>query len=348
MSAARARWWFAVRGQVESLRERHARAFWIAHSLWALAQGVAVAVLAEERPDYGAWVFGLLALVWGTTLFFCRSALVAARPGSLRVGVASYATRVFYQQTLFFLLPFYVRSTTPSSPNLAFTLALAALAALACLDLSFDRWLRRSPAFAATFFFAVAYAALQLLLPLAARVPFALAQPLALALGLALVAAVASVGLPRGPARRARLLGALPAAALATALLAAPLLVPPAPLRVAEFGVEAHEDALRATVRVAAPVPVPVRVTLQWERGRELLRASRDVSITAHGRGFRVWDELSRARLAGGRGAAGELHIDVLTATGQLVGRRALPAELPRGEAGSRGQTPRLPLGQGS
>jgi len=323
MSSPRVRWWFALRARAEALRERHARVFWALHSLWALAQGVAVAVLAEERPDFGAWVLGLLALVWLSTLFFCRSALVAERPASLRVGFASYATRVVYQQTLFFLLPFYVRSTTPSSPNLAFTLALAALAGLACLDLTFDRWLRRSAAFAATFFFAVAYAALQLLLPLVARVPFALAQPLAL--GLALLAAVASVGLPRGPARLTRLLGALPAAVLALALLAAPLLVPPAPLRLAAFGVELRAGTLRATVRVAAPVPVPVDITLQWARGRELLRASRDVSITAHGRGFRVWDELARARLAGEQG---EVRIEVLTATGQLVGRRVLPPEL--------------------
>ena len=323
MAQLRGRWWFSLRSRADALRERHARTFWIAHSLWALAQGVAVAVLAEEHPDYAAFVLGLLALVWATTLFFCRSSLVAARPASLRVGFASYATRVFYQQTLFFLLPFYVRSTTPSSPNLAFTLALAALAALACLDLSFDRWLRASPRFAATFFFAVAYAALQLLLPLVARVPFELAQPFAL--GLALAAAVASVGLPRGPARVPRLLGVLPAAALAIALLAAPLLVPPAPLRVASFEIAARADAVRATVSVAAPVAVPVDVTLCWRRGGEQLRESRDIAITAHGRGFRVWDELSRARFASERGAASAralLRVDVLTKSGQLVGRR--------------------------
>jgi hypothetical protein len=333
MSLGRLRWWFALRARLTALRERHARAFWLAHSLWALVQGLAVAVLAEERPHYAVWVFGLLAGVWGTTLFFCRSALVWARPASLRVGVASYATRVFHQQTLFFLLPFYVRSTTPSSPNLAFTVALGALAALACLDLTFDRWLRGSAAFAATFFFAVAYAALQLLLPLAAHVPFALAQPLSLSLALA--AAVASVGLPRGPARRPRLLGALPAAALAALLLAAPLLVPPVPLRVADFGVEVREGGLRATVRVAAPSPVPVQVTLEWGRGRELLRASRDVAITAHGGGFRVWDELSRAKLDSG--SAAELHVDVLTATGQLIGRRALSDPLAHGANETRG-----------
>jgi hypothetical protein len=328
MFSSRSRWWFALRTRAAQLRDRHARAFWIAHSLWALAQGVAVAVLAEERPDYAAWVFGLLALVWGTTLFLCRSELVA-QPGSLRIGFASYATRVLYQQTLFFLLPFYARSTTPTSPNLAFTLALGALAALACLDLTFDRWLRRSPAFAATFFFAVAYAALQLLLPLAARVPYAEAQPLALVLALA--AALVSLGASRGSSLRARLVGAVPAAVLAAALLAAPLLVPPAPLRVAAFGVEARAETLRATVRVAAPVPVPVAVTLHWERGSELLRESRDVAITAHAGGFRVWDDLARARLGAASGdASGKaLRIDVLTASGQLVGRRVLPADAP-------------------
>ncbi len=321
MSSPRTRWWFALRTRGQALRERHARAFWIAHSLWALAQGVAVAVLAEERPDFGAWVFGLLALVWLSTLFFCRSALIAARPRSVRVGVASYATRVMYQQTLFFLLPFYVRSTTLASPNLAFTSMLAALALLACLDLTFDRWLRRSAAFAASFFFAVAYAALQLLLPLIARVPYTIAQPLAL--GLALAAALASVGLPRGRgrARAERLLGALPVAALALLLLLAPRLVPPAPLRISAFGFEQRAASVRATVRVAAPVPVPVRVTMTWSRGGEDLRVSRDVAITAHGRGFRVWDELARARI---QSAAGVVRVEVLTATGQLLGRRTL------------------------
>jgi hypothetical protein len=306
-----------LRARTQALREGHARVFWIAHSLWALAQGATVAVLAEERPDFAAWVLGLLGFVWLSTLFFCRSALVALRPGSLRVGVASYATRVIYQQTLFFLLPFYARSTTPASPNLAFTLALIALAVLACLDLSFDRWLRRSAAFAATFFFAVAYAALQLLLPLVLRVPFELAQPLALTL--ALVAAVASVGLPRGLSREARLVGALPIALLAALLGLAPRLVPPAPLRISAFGFEERLASVRATARVSAPVPVPVEVTVRWEQGADLLRTSRDVSITAHGAGFRVWDELARARL--GDGGA---RVDILTATGQLVGRGML------------------------
>ncbi len=324
MPTSRARWWFALRTRAAALRERHARVFWVAHSLWALAQGIAVAVLAEERPDFGAWVFGLLALVWLSTLFFCRSALARSRPASLRVGVASYATRVVYQQTLFFLLPFYARSTTLASPNFSFTLALGALAVLACLDLSFDRWLRRSPAFAATFFFTVAYAALQLLLPLVARVPFTLAQPLAL--GLALGAALASVGLPRGEARSRRLLGALPVGALAATLSLAPRLVPPAPLRISAFGFEESAASVRATARVAAPVPVPVHVTMAWSRGGEALRTSRDVAITAHGRGFRVWDELAHARLTG---SAGELRVEVLTGTGQLLGGGTLALASP-------------------
>jgi hypothetical protein len=319
MGSSRSRWWFALRARAAALRGRHARAFWIAHSVWALAQGVAVAVLAENRPEFWAWVLGFLALTWGSTLLFCRAELVRRRPASLRVGVASYATRVIHQETLFFLLPFYVRSTTLDSWNVAFTIALAALALLACLDLTFDRWLRRSAAFAATFFFAVAYAALQLLLPLVGRVPFGIAQQLALALALA--SAVALVGLPRGPRRRERLLGALPAAALTLALLAAPLAVPPAPLRIAAFEFEELAASVRATARVAAPVPLPVHVTIEWSRARQPLRSSRDVSITAHGAGFRVWDELARARLAGGEG---DVLVEVLTETGQLLGRGTL------------------------
>ncbi|MBM4382503.1 MAG: hypothetical protein FJ091_03945 [Deltaproteobacteria bacterium] len=317
MPPSGSRRWYSLRTRARALRERHARAFWIAHSLWALAQGALVGVLAEERPDFAAWVLGLLALTWLSTLFFCRSALVNARPESLRVGAASYATRVLYQQTLFFLLPFYVRSTTPASPNLAFTLALAALAVLACLDLTFDRLLRRSAAFAATFFFAVAYAALQLLLPLALRVPYSFAQPLAL--GLALLAALATVGLPRGTERTARLLGALPAGALALLLLAAPLLVPPAPLRLAALAFEPGALGVRAIARVAAPVSVPVDVTLRWERGAELLRTTREIEITAHRGGFRVWDELSRARIDSAR--EGRVRVELITATGQLLGR---------------------------
>ncbi|HEU4428652.1 MAG TPA: DUF5924 family protein [Myxococcota bacterium] len=319
--------WTSLRARARGLRERHGRTFWIAHSLWALAQGCAVAVLAEERPDFAAWVLGLLAFVWLSTLFFCRSEFPAARPQSLRMGVASYATRVFYQETLFFLLPFYARSTTLDSPNLAFTLALGGLAALACLDLTFDRWLRRSSAFAASYFFAVAYAALQLLLPLALRTPFTLAQPLALGLALFAAALGVLISAPRGRGHGARLLGALPVAALAAALFLLPRLVPPAPLRAAAFTFEDTGETIRATVRVAAPVPVPVHVSVQWQRGAELLRASRDVAITAHGAGFRVWDELSRAKLAGdGEPGSARVRVEVLTATGQLIGSRRVPA----------------------
>ena len=101
----------------------------------------------------------------------------------------------------------------------------------------------------------------------------------------------------------------------------APRLVPPAPLRISAFGFEERPATVRATARVAAPAPVPVLVTMTWSRGGEDLRVSRGVAITAHGRGFRVWDEIARARLAA---EAGELRVELFTGTGQLLGRGTL------------------------
>ncbi len=301
-----------LRLRLDGARERHRRTFWILHSIWALTNGALVVALAEQAGRFWALVLGALALTWGSTLFFCWRRSAAP---SLRSGLVSYATRVLYQETLFFLLPFYVRSSTLGSVNVAFTLALIGLAVLACLDLAFDRWLRGSAAFAASFSFLVSFSALQLLLPLVARVPYARAAPLALVLAFA--GTLVLLGASRALGWRRRALGALPSAAVALLLLAAPRLVPPAPLQLRTLTLE-RGALMRAEARVVAPVPVPVEVSVRWTRAGELLRESRIVHVTAHGAGFRVWDE---AAVPG----PGALRVELLTESGQLIGRRDSP-----------------------
>src|SRR5436305_12378341 len=88
------------------LHDKYARLLWALHSAWALASGIVVLILAHNRYGFVRWVVLFLALTWGSTLFVSR---VAASTKLLRFahGLASYLTRVMYQETLFFLLPFY-------------------------------------------------------------------------------------------------------------------------------------------------------------------------------------------------------------------------------------------------
>jgi Family of unknown function (DUF5924) len=149
------------------LHERYARLLWALHSAWALVSGIAVLVLAHNRYGFLRWVVLFIALTWGSTLFFSRFA-VAEGSQFLRFaqGVASYLTRVMYQETLFFLIPFYFYSATLRSWNFLYVLALAAFAVLSCFDMLFDRLLRERRWFAIGFFAFVSFSALQFFLPL--------------------------------------------------------------------------------------------------------------------------------------------------------------------------------------
>lgn len=280
------------------------------HSAWALASGTAVLLLARERYHLVPWVVLFLALTWLSTLFFGRVA--ATRPGQgpgLVSEVASYVTRVLYQETLFFLLPFYAYSTVLRSPNVVFIVLLGGLAVLSCVDLLFDRWLRTRPIFALTFFAIVAFAALNLLLPLIAGVPPTIAAPAAALLSIGGAAALAIR--TASARRRERLLMTAAAVAMLGVVLGFPQIIPPVPLRLERASFGSGMDRSTLTLRhpmagrtssaeagrelvvlfeVYSPSAVPATVQLEWRRDGSVLRVSRDVAITAHANGFRVWD----------------------------------------------------------
>jgi hypothetical protein len=224
--------------------------------------------------------------------------------------VTSYFTRVMYQETLFFLLPFYTYSTVVDSPNVLFLALLGGLAAFSCIDLVFDRWLRTRPIFGLTFFAVVAFAALNLLLPLLLGLRLRFATPAAALLALAAAVPLAHrIVAQRHGYGRARL------AAAAVAFVALPVgfpeLIPPVPLRLqsATFAPRidprtlALDDTLRSpvssaevggelvvVVEVFAPSALPTEVALEWRRDGITVRQSRTIEIVARAPGFRVWD----------------------------------------------------------
>ncbi len=300
----------SLRAAVAGFWARHRRLFWMLHSAWALASGTFVLLLARGRYHFVPWVVLFLALTWLSTLRFGQAtASEAGRAPGLVGEVTSYITRVLYQETLFFLLPFYAYSTVLRSPNVLFLVLLGGLAVLSCVDLLFDRWLRTRPLFALTFFAIVTFAAVNLLLPLLARVPPSVAAPAAALVSIGSAAVLARRTAGRG--RRVRLLLALGAVAMLVAIVGFPQLIPPVPLRLHRVTFAAGIDRLTLALRhplpahttpaeagrelvvvfdVYSPTAVPATVQLEWLRDGAVVRLSRDVSITAHAKGFRVWD----------------------------------------------------------
>ena len=326
------------------LHHRYSRLFWTFHSIWALLSGGIVLVLSHNRYGFLPWVVLFLALTWASTLFFSRFAIGGvSRRARLAKGVMSYVTRIMYQETLFFLLPFYFNSTTFPSWNCFYVIVLAGLAVLSCFDLVYDRLLRSSRAFSLAFFGMVTYSALQFFLPLllhvrihngaylAAAVSYFAALPLAL-----------SVHDLRQGKRWAAIVLAL--AAIIGVLKVARVVVPPVPLRLwdlhfgpdldlrsvkmsREFPARIHQEDLDSgrlyvIAVVFSPGKLPVDVQLRFFRDGRMLRTSRVVELVAHERGFRVYDVL-RARSGAGF-APGKYEVEVWTGEGQLVGRRSV------------------------
>ncbi len=324
---------------LDQLWQRHGRVFWVLHSIWALGAGVVVLWLAHERYAFLPWVVGCLLVTWVSTLFFSRPTTAPADDAwSARFGrsLASYLTRVMYQHTLFFLLPFYAYSVMWRSWNVVFLIVLAVLAVLACLDLVFDRWIRESPVFGLVFFGSVAFGALNLLLPVGLEVRPDVATPIAAVVALITAAPLAGRGRARGRGPWLRVAGA--GVALLVVAVGFPWLVPPVPLRLervtfakgldrttleptdviaGEVASKSLRGELAVIATVFAPSNVPARVALDWYLDRTLVRSSREVEIVAHVGGFRFWDSL---RPEAGTLAPGAYRVVLRTADHRVFG----------------------------
>ncbi len=335
-------------GRFQELHGRYHRLFWTLHSIWALFWGAAVLVLAHNRHGYLPWVVLFLGLTWATTLFFSRFGAASFSPAwRFARGFVSYLTRVWYQGTLFFLLPFYFYSTTVPSWNCVFIAVLAGLALLSCFDLLFDRLLREHRVFAVVFFAVVTFSALQLLIPLVLRLRLELTTVLAAAVSL-----VAALPLAYGwrELLRPRLLARV---ALAFVLVMGSIwalrpLLPPVPLRLSKVRFSARLDIgtlrgapeftgtipvgelrsgrLYAVATIESPVPLRTRIQMRFITEGRVVSSTREVEITAHELGFRVWGVLQ----AGAADfPAGVYTTELWTAGGQLVGRERVRITAP-------------------
>ena len=322
-----------------SLGDRYARLFWALHSAWALVSGIAVLVLAHNRYGFLPWVVLFIALTWGSTLFFSRFALDSqSRVVRLAHGLVSYLTRVMYQETLFFLIPFYFYSATFPSWNFLYVIALAAFAVLSCFDLAFDRLLRTHRWFAIGFFAFVSFSALQFFLPLVLRTHIAYSESLAAAISFAGAVALAPRRDYFHDHRRLAIVLLAFVAVLLGILVLRPLL-PPVPLRMTRLRVsgvlnprtldapadfekeipasELTRGRIYAVATVFSPERMPAQMQMRFLHDGNVIRASRIVELTARPGGFRIWDSV---RVPAGA-TSGTYRIEVWTG-GQMLGKR--------------------------
>ncbi|MGH7279072.1 MAG: DUF5924 family protein, partial [Candidatus Rokuibacteriota bacterium] len=292
-------------------------------------------VFRRGLPNVG-WIVGYLLLLW--LLFAVLTQLRQALEARARLVVvaADYTIQTLYHGLLLFVLPAYYASATVTSVNIGFVAVLAALALLATFDPWWQALVHPRPWVVYVFFVVAIFAALNVALPLVGMPPYA---ALVLSAFLSVVALTPVV-------RRAREL-AWPIAArftVAAAILAASLAalgrawVPPVPLTLAGASLawatasveslepepsripagELHERGLTAYTAIYAPAGLRQPIEHIWRQEGVIINVVR-LSPVLGGRreGFRTYSRKTEFPAD----PRGWWSIDVVTASGQLIGR---------------------------
>lgn len=332
---------------LRSLVARHGRKLWWLHSLYALGLGVSVVFFARRGFLYSRWLMVFLVAAWLlVVLAFRWYGGGAPPPGGqtrdrLRFFVMTYVLKNLYQAMLFFLLPFYWKSTTVDSPNRWFLILLGGCAVLSTLDVVFDQTVMRFRWLAALFYGVTLFACVNLVVP-------ALFPQTRILNAMLFSAAFAAVSLWSLHVTR-RLLatsifGLLAAIALFAMVAGAAIAVsqlrwaiPPVPLYVGQGAVgprvlpdgrlelevtklhRAQLVQMVAVTDVVAPAGVGDRLLHVWRRRGERLRVFVPEVEPGPSRTVRLRSRLEAREVPDD--ALGRWSVDVETEAGQLVGR---------------------------
>jgi hypothetical protein len=164
----------APQGKIAKLRaflKRHGHKLWWVHSIYALSLGVGVMLLASKGFDYIRWVVAALGGTWLLFLVFFRIYRSGARRKvdgkAAKIGFVAmnYLMKDLYQIMLFFLLPFYWKSSTWGTANWFFAVGLGICAVLATLDVVFDNLVMRWRVLASLFYLIALFSCLNLVIP---------------------------------------------------------------------------------------------------------------------------------------------------------------------------------------
>jgi hypothetical protein len=287
-----------------------------------------------------AWIVGYLLLLWllVAVLVQVRDTLAISerRTHRLVLTATEYTIQTLYHGVLLFLLPAYWAATTLSSPNAFFLAVLIFLALLATFDPWYRALVHPRPWAGYVFFLVAMFGALNLALPLVGLPPFA---ALLIAAWLAVVALTPAVC----RARQWRWVTGLTVTSLVGLVVAGaaglrPIVIPPAPLFVAQSGLgwtvatieslepiagaihaaDLRERGLVAYTAIYAPAGLSQTVEHVWRQDGHLQDVVRLTPVQGGRReGFRTFSR----KTAFPADPVGRWTVDVMTGNGQLIGR---------------------------
>ena len=309
-------------------------------SFASLAGGIATLFVFRRGLPNVAWIIGYLLLLW--LLFALLTQARQSLEGSERrthrfvATAVDYTVQTLYHGLLLFVLPAYYAASTLTSLNVVFVIVLAALAVLATFDPWYHAIVHPRPWLGAVFFVLSIFAALNVALPLLGVRPY-------VAVILSAWTAVVAIT----PAVRRALastwssaVGATVVAGVAAAAVAAVgcRVIPPAPLFVARADIrwsvgtvdslelaidaipadELRRRGLTAFTAIYAPAGLRQPVAHVWRHDGRIVDVI-SFNAVAGGRrdGYRTWSRKTTFP----PDPAGRWTVDVMTTSGQLIGR---------------------------
>ena len=159
--------------KIRGFLKKHGRKLWWLHSAYALGLGISVVVFAQKGFDHARWLAISIGAAWMLVILFFRingsgkTQHVASTTTKQKVGffAMTYALKNLYQGMLFFLLPFYWKSTTFWTENSWFVVLLGVCAFLSTMDIVFDRVVFKFRALASVFHAVAIFGCLNLVVP---------------------------------------------------------------------------------------------------------------------------------------------------------------------------------------
>jgi hypothetical protein len=316
---------------------------WIAEwgvSFASLTGGVFTLFFFRRGLPHVAWIVGYLLLLWLVFAFLVEMRQPLAdsgrRSGRLVISAADYTIQTLHHGLLLFVLPAYYASATLTSLNAFFFLLLVVMALLA----TFDPWYRAivhpRPWLGYILLAVSIFAALNVALPLVGLPPYVSLLASAFAASVAVTPVVRRAS---GRTWRAALRVTLAIGVVAATLAAVGRAwIPPAPLFMARAAImwdvidldniealpptisagEVKERGLVAYTAIYAPAGLRQRVSHVWRhRGQVIEVVALAPVLGGRREGYRTYSRKTSFPAE----PEGRWSVDVVTASGQLIGR---------------------------